>query len=148
MLPAGTTPWVVDLSTPSAVERALAERLGENLLSLDELGERHGSAPVLEPEVEARLRRRLGDEVTAFAAWLDARHGADALALLHRSADDVRRRHLDRLRRKAFLDETQLAAVEAASAAMFGELLHGPTLELRHGGADADTVRRLFRIDS
>jgi hypothetical protein len=30
---------------------------------------------------------------------------------------------------------------------MFGELLHGPTMELRNGGADADTVRRLFGTD-
>jgi hypothetical protein len=30
---------------------------------------------------------------------------------------------------------------------MVGDLLHGPTVELRRGGADADTVRRLFGID-
>ena len=45
------------------------------------------------------------------------------------------------------LDEAQLAAVEAASAAMLGELLHRPTVEIRRGGADAATVRRLFGID-
>ena len=141
------TPWVVDLSTPSAVESALAERLGQRLLSLDELGQCHGSSPVLEPGVEVRLRRRLGAEVRAFVEWLEGRQGADAASVLHRSAEDVRLRHLDRLRRKGSLDDTQFAAVEAASAAMFGEFLHQPTLELRHGGADADTVRRLFGTD-
>lgn len=142
------TPWVTDLSNPPAVAPSAREQLGARLLSLDELGDRHGSTPVLSPRTEARLVRRLDREVADFAAWLEVRRGADALALLHRNAEDVRQRHLDRLRRRAELDETQLAAVEAASAAMFGELLHGPTLELRHGRADADTVRRLFRIDS
>ncbi len=148
MLPADAVPWVMDLSAPPAVDATLAERLGDRLLSLDRLGERRASASVLAPAVDARLRRRLDDEVAAFIAWLDARRGADALAVLHHGAEDVRRRHLDRLRRRGSLDDAQLAAVEAASAAMVGELLHGPTLELRHGGADAETVRRLFRIDA
>lgn len=140
--------WVTDLSSPPAVAPTARDQLGDRLLSLDQIGHRHGATPVLSPETETRLLRRLDGEVDAFADWLDVRRGADALALLHRSADDVRRRHLDRLRRRAILDEIQLAAVEAASVAMFGELLHGPMLELRHGGADANTVRRLFRIDS
>ena len=148
VLPNDEGPWVLDLSSPSAVDEAAAQRLGLRLLDLDRLGEIHGSAPVLAPDVEARLRHRLEDEVAGFVAWLDARRGADALALLHGEADAVRRRHLERLRRRTALDETQLAAVEAASAAMLGELLHGPTVELRHGGADAATVRRLFRIDA
>jgi glutamyl-tRNA reductase len=141
-------PWVLDLSSPTAIDPAAAERLGERLLDLDRLGELHGSAAVLAPDVERRLRRELGEEVEAFVAWLESRRGADALALLHREADAVRHRHLERLRRRADLDEKQLAAVEAASAAMLGELLHGPTVELRHGGADAATVRRLFRIET
>lgn len=148
MVRSPATPWVADLSSPPAVAPSAREHLGERLLSLDELGHRHGATPVLSPRAEARLLRRLDREVDDFAAWLDVRRGADALALLHRRAESVRQRHLERLRRRAALDERQLAAVEAASAAMFGELLHGPTLELRYGRADADTVRRLFRIDS
>jgi glutamyl-tRNA reductase len=146
-LPAAQLPWVLDLSSPSAVDPAAGERLGERLLDLDRLGELHARAPVLAPDVERRLRRRMDEEVRAFVAWLESRRGADALALLHREADAVRRRHLDRLRRRADLDDEQLAAVDAASTAMLGELLHGPTVELRAGGADAATVRRLFRIE-
>ena len=148
MIGSRVRPWVVDLSIPPAVAPSAREELGDRLLSLDQLGDRYGSTPVLSPETQDRLLRQLDAEVAAFGAWLDARHGADALALLHQAAEDVRRRHLERLRRRAALDDNQLSAVEAASAAMFGELLHGPTVELRHGGADADTVRRLFRIDS
>jgi len=30
---------------------------------------------------------------------------------------------------------------------MLGELLHGPTIAIRQGGADAATVRRLFGLE-
>jgi glutamyl-tRNA reductase len=129
------------------VDRGAVTLLGERLLTLDRLGAIAGTAPVLEPRVERRLRRELDAEVERFVTWIEARGSHDALALLHGEADAVRRRHLERLRRRGQLAPEQLAAVDAAAAAMVGDLLHGPTVELRRGGADADTVRRLFGID-
>lgn len=147
-LQAGAPPWTIDLSTPAAVSADAAALLGRRLLTLDRLGEIAGAAPVLAPGVERRLRAEMDDEVERFVAWLDARRSGDALAVLHGEADAVRRRHLDRLSRSAGLGPGQLAAVEAASAAMMGELLHGPSVELRRGGADAETVRRIFGLDA
>jgi glutamyl-tRNA reductase len=147
-LEAGARPWTLDLSTPAAVSADAAALLGDRLLTLDHLGEIAGGTPVLVPEVERRLRVEMDDEVERFVAWLDMRRSGDALAILHGEADAVRRRHLDRLRRRAGLDLEQLAAVEAAAAAMMSELLHGPTVELRRGGADAVTVRRIFGLDA
>ena len=141
-------PWTLDLSTPAAVARDAAALLGERLLDLDRLAGIVGSAPVLAPAVERRLRRDLEHEVGRFVAWLDTRGSGDALAVLHGEADAVRRRHIDRLRRQALLEPEQLAAVEAASAAIIGEILHGPSLELRRGGADAETVRRIFGLET
>ena len=141
-------PWTIDLSTPAAVSPDAAALLGHRLLTLDRLGEIAGAAPILGPGVERRLRAEMNDEVERFVAWLDARRSGDALAVLHGEADAVRRRHLDQLSRSAGLGPRQLAAVEAASAAMMGELLHGPSVELRRGGADADTVRRIFGLDA
>jgi glutamyl-tRNA reductase len=144
----GALPWILDLSAPPAVAEDAATALDDRLMDLDRLGKFHGGAPVLAPEAEARLRQRLTEEVDRFVTWLEARRSANALELLHREADAVRRRHLDRLRRRAELSDEQLAAVEAASAAMLGELLHGPTVEIRRGGTDAATVRRLFGIEA
>lgn len=143
----GPLPWVLDLSAPSAVDIETATLLGDRLMTLDALGALAGSIPVLDPAVEQRLRSELEREVDAYVAWLEARRGADALEVLHGEADAVRRRHLARLRGRASLDPRQLEAVEAATAAMLGDLLHGPSVELRRGGADADTVRRLFGLE-
>ncbi len=143
----GQLPWVLDLSAPSAVDTETATLLGDRLMTLDALGALAGSIPVLDPAVEQRLRFELEREVDAYVAWLEARRGADALEVLHGEADAVRRRHLARLRGRASLDPRQLEAVEAATTAMLGDLLHGPSVELRRGGADADTVRRLFGLE-
>lgn len=145
---AGTGPWVLDLSAPPAVSADARDVLGDRLMSVDEIGTRAGGRQVLEPSVERRLRVDLEREVERYIDWLDGRRGGDAIALLHREAEAVRRRHLDRLRSRAGLDERQLAAVEAASSAMLGELLHGPSVELRRGGTDAATIRRLFGLGS
>ncbi|MEO6295075.1 MAG: hypothetical protein ABIP01_04405 [Candidatus Limnocylindria bacterium] len=147
-LEAAALPWILDLSTPAAVSSDAAALLEDRLLALDRLGEIKGATPVLSPRAERRLRAEMDDEIERFVAWLDARRSGDALAVLHGEADAVRRRHLDRLRRRGGLEPAQLAAVEAASAAMVGELLHGPSVELRRGGADAATVRRLFGLDA
>lgn len=139
-------PWVLDLSAPGVVDAPAAQYLGERLMTLDALGSLNASAPVLPPAVERRLRADLDREVDGFVEWLDGRRGVGALEVLHQEADAVRRRHLARLRRRTSLDGRQLEAVEAAAAAMVGELLHGPSVELRRGGADAETVRRLFGL--
>lgn len=139
-------PWVLDLSAPPAVSADAREVLGSRLMTLDEIGLRADARPVLEPAIERRLRADLDREVERFVVWLEGRRGGDAISVLHHEADAVRRRHLDRLRARTRLDAAQLAAVEAAWAAMLGELLHGPMVELRRGGTDAATVRRLFGL--
>ena len=141
-------PWTLDLSTPSAVSPAAAARLGGRLMSVDRLASVGGSSPILAPATERRLRRELRAEVDDFVRWLDARRRTGTVELLRAEAEAVRRRHLDRLRRRAGLDPEQLAAVDAATAAMIAELLHGPSVAVRRGGADARTVRRLFSLEA
>ena len=141
-------PWTLDLSVPSAVSPTAAARLGERLMSVDRLATVGGSSPVFPPATERRLRRELEAEVDGFVSWLAARRATNAVALLRAEAEAVRRRHLDRLRRRGGLDPEQLAVVDAATTAMIAELLHRPTVAVRHGGADAPTVRRLFGVDT
>ncbi len=137
---------VVDLSSPSAVMADAATRLGERMLDLDRLGVAI-EAGRLSTAVERRLRAEALAEAQAFAAWLDVRASGDGIAMLRAYGDEVRRRHLERLRLRSSLDEEQAAAVEAMTVAMFGELLHGPTIRLRHDPDAAARVREVFGIE-
>ena len=142
----GVVPLVVDLSSPSVVSRAAAERLGDRLLDLDRLG------ITIEPgrlsaDAERRLRGEARLEARAFAAWLEVRASGDGIAMLRAHAEEVRQRHVRRLRLRSSLDGEQAAAVEAMTTAMFGELLHVPTLRLRRDPEAAARVRELFGIE-
>ncbi|MEO8638531.1 MAG: NAD(P)-binding domain-containing protein [Chloroflexota bacterium] len=137
---------VVDLSSPPAVTADAAAGLGERLLDLDRLGVA-GEARRLSTDVEHRLRDEARAEAIGFAGWLEVRASGDAIAMLRAHGEEVRRRHLDRLRLKSRLDEAQAAAIEAMTVAMFGELLHRPTLQLRQGPDAAARVREVFGIE-
>lgn len=141
----GDEPWVLDLSAPSVVAATVATRLGPRLMDVDRLGAELGRTPVLSRAIERRLREEMDAEARRFAEWVAARDGAGAISVLRTEAEAIRRRHLDGLLRAGLSDE-QMAAVEAATASMLGELLHGPSVELRRDGASAATVRRLFGI--
>ena len=140
-------PWTVDLTTPGSVAEDAARVLGDRLVTLDGLVASANRPSSLAPAVERRLRAEVSGEVEQFAAWLQTRRGADAVAVLRDEADAIRERHVRRLRQRAALTDAQFAAVEASAAAMVAELLHGPSVRLRHGGADAAAVRRLFGIE-
>ncbi|MGH2456461.1 MAG: hypothetical protein ACRDHD_09430, partial [Candidatus Limnocylindria bacterium] len=82
-----------------------------------------------------------------FLAWLATRGSGDGIRLLRGHAAEIRGRHLDRLRRSGSLDRRQMEAVEATTAAMLGELLHAPTVQLRADDDAAALVRRVFGIE-
>jgi glutamyl-tRNA reductase len=137
---------VIDLSSPGAVTSDAAARLGDRLLDLDRLGVA-GEARRLSANVERRLRNEAVAEAKGFAAWLEVRASGDGIAMLRAHGEQIRRRHLDRLRLKSSLDDEQAAAVEAMTVAMFGELLHGPTVRLRQDPDAAARVREVFGIE-
>lgn len=140
-------PWTVDLSAPGSVAHDAARILGDRLITLDALAGTTHRPSALAPAVERRLRAEVAGEVERFGEWLRTRGGAGAVALLRGEADAIRERHVRRLRQRASLTDAQLAAVDASAAAMIAELLHGPSVRLRHGNDDAAVVRRLFGIE-
>lgn len=136
-------PVVVDLSSPGVVSPELAARLGDRLLDLDRLGQTSGRSS-LDSAGERRVRADLDATRDRFVAWLRDHHNGDGIALLRQQTEEIRRRHLERLRRRGQLSEEQLAAVEAMTGAMLAELLHVPTLQLRRSDDAAARVRELF----
>ena len=97
-------PLVVDLSSPSIVSREAAMHLGDRLLDLDRLGITI-EAGRLSADAERRLRSEARAEAREFAAWLELRGSSDGIAMLRALAEEVRRRHLQRLRLRLSLDD-------------------------------------------
>jgi glutamyl-tRNA reductase len=141
----GRLPLVIDLSTPSAVTSGAAAVLDDRLLDLDRLGALSVSSP-LSDVAERRLRDAARNEAHRFMDWWSMRPNAAGVAMLRAHASEIRERHLDRLRRRPDLSPAQMSAVEAATAAMMGELLHTPTERLRREPGAREVVARIFGI--
>lgn len=140
-------PLVVDLSAPAAVTPEAEALLGHRLLDLDRLG-KLASAPSLRPSAERRLRSAAEAGAAEFMDWWARRPSRDGVALLRAHAAQIRERHLERIRRRNDMSAEQVAAVEAATAAMLGELLHFPTVRLQREPDAREVVARLFGIES
>ena len=137
---------VVDLSTPAAVEPEAAAALGARLLDLDAIG--FGGGPRrLTASAERRLRREARAEAEEFAAWLSSRAAADAIGQLRAGAEDVRRRHVARFRRRHSLPDSLGSEVEAMTVALVRELLHEPTMRLRHVRNEAAHGPKALRLE-
>jgi glutamyl-tRNA reductase len=136
---------VVDLSSPPTVAPQAAEILGDRLLDLDRLGAADQTSR-LSPSTERRLRHEARAEAGSFAAWLATRASGDVIALLHAHAEEIRRRHVGRLRGRGRLTAAQADAVNAMTAALVGDLIHGPTVRLRREPDAAHLVREIFGI--
>ena len=136
---------VVDLSSPPTVAPQAADILGDRLLDLDRLGAADQTSR-LSSHTERRLRDEARAEASGFAAWLASRASGDGIALLHAHAEEIRRRHVGRLRGRGRLTAAQADAVNAMTSALVGDLLHGPTVRLRREPDAAHLVREIFGI--
>ena len=113
---------VIDLSAPPALTAEAAAILGDRLLNLDRLGSPDATS-ALSQRAERQVREQLAAETDRYLAWLVARrHGS--VAALHREAEAVRVRHVERLRSGGDFTDAQFAAVEQMTAALAGELVH------------------------
>lgn len=139
-------PLVADLSAPGAIAGPLADELGDRLLNLDRIQDA-GAASPLTPGTEQRFRDEAHLEAIRFGRWMELRSTGNDVAALRSHAEEIRQRHLSRLRHREGMTVDQLEAVQAMTSAMFGELLHAPTLLLRRDPDAAASVRRLFGIE-
>jgi glutamyl-tRNA reductase len=139
--------FVIDLCAPPGVSPELRRQLGSRIIDLDRMAMADTPQP-LSPAAMRRVKQMINLERDDFVQWLEERASGDAIGALHRRAEAVRGRHVDRLRRRGILEEKQLAAVDHMARAMVAELLHTPTIHLRGGGERADLVRKLLGLDA
>ena len=138
-------PLLVDLSAPPGIASDIRGDPSVELIDLDSLADVERS-PALRAADERRLRARLADERERFVAWLGHQGAGDGVALLRDHAAALRTAHLERLRTRGDLTDSQFAAVERMTSSLVAELLHLPTVHLRRDPAAAERVRELFGL--
>jgi glutamyl-tRNA reductase len=142
---AGTV--VVDLSSPPSLPEAQRQRLGDRLVSVDDLATMDQDGP------DARLRLRLERLISRaggdFCHWLRARESVPAIAAVVNNAEARRAEELAWLRRRLpELSDEELAVVEQMSHRLVAALLHAPLSALTgdDDGQLEPAARALFGI--
>jgi glutamyl-tRNA reductase len=139
-------PWVVDLSSPPAVDPGLIARLGPRFLSIDDLAEQPDALPTgSRARLEALVESTLGD----LRAWIETAADRDAARALARLAEEVRDLELERLFATVpALEGADRAAVEEMAARLASRLLREPFDRLAHDhdGRYRLAARDLFRL--
>lgn len=92
--------WVVDLSSPSAVEPELAARLGGRLRVIDDLAVDGAASGPDDDRLRVRLEREVVVGLDAHRAWVAAAAERDATRVAHLAADRVRDHELETLWRR------------------------------------------------
>ena len=145
---------IIDIAVPRDVDPAIGDLPGVTLLDMTDLrnfaqaGLNRRSA-----EVEA-VQTIVRDELERYVTATSARSAAPLVAALHRSAEAMRQRELERFRnRLEGLDDRQREAVEALTRGILAKVLHEPTVRLKDfagtpkGDRLAEALRQLYDVD-
>jgi glutamyl-tRNA reductase len=138
--------WLIDLSSPPALEGSLRERLGTRLLGIDALAERDEAEP---PSLIDRLERLATETQEQYLAWAERAPAREAAREVVERAEDVRRSELETLwRRLPELRPEERGEIENMTRHLADRLLQEPLERL---GRDSDgrherAARELFGL--
>jgi glutamyl-tRNA reductase len=137
---------VVDLSSPPSIARDLRDRLGSRYVSVDDLA--HGPADTVRDRMRRRFERLLDSADAEFVQWVRARDAVPAIQALTDQAEARRAAELDRLIRRAGLDDHERELVEQMSHRLVSGILHAPLARLRDdtSGEAEQAARDLFGL--
>ncbi len=145
---------IVDIAVPRDVDPSVASIPGVRLHDIDGLeavvGEGLAERAAAAPAVGAIVAQ----ELVGFGAWLAGLQVEPTVAALHRWADEIKEREVEKaLRRLGSLDERSQEVVRALAAGVAGKLLYPPTAALHAHAAGSDAaayaalVRDLFDLE-
>jgi glutamyl-tRNA reductase len=142
----GPSLLLIDIAVPRDVDPAVGRLPGVHLYNLDDL-QAGVSRGVEEREREVEhVRAIIAEEVRAFEDWLRGRSTANTVGALHRRAEELRQREVERTLRRASstLTEQDIEAIQALSKSLVNKLLHTPTLRLKEAAADNQEYTEAF----
>lgn len=140
--------WLVDLSTPAAIESDLAAALGRRLTTIDDLAQVQPGQLGYSPALIARLDALVEQTVAQYADWVERASQRRAAEALTQRAQTVGSAELGRLLDLVDLDDEQRQAVERMVGQLTRRLLRDPLEQLSQDpdGRHARAARELFRL--
>ena len=138
---------IVDLSSPPALPDALQDRLGDRLVSIDDLA--WGPQIELPGGLRSRLEQLVAGSGRDYCMWLLARDSLPAIQAMSEAAEERRRTELDwLLRRIPSLSEQDRELVDQMSHRLVAGILHAPRSRLRldDSGELGRAARELFDV--
>ena len=141
--------FMFDLAMPRDVDPQAALLEGVRLFNIDDL------SSIAEENLEERKRAAIEagaiveEEQARFMKWWDSLDAVPMIKTLHKRAEDIRQRELDRaLRKLPDLPPEHLEVVEAMTRAIVKKLLHEPTkfLKQRADRSQLQAPPDLFRL--
>jgi glutamyl-tRNA reductase len=142
---AGTV--VVDLSSPPALGPGVAERLGDRVISVDDLAATGEAGP--DERLRIRVDRVVSRHGTDYCQWLRARGAVPAIQAVVGAAESRRAEELAWLRRRLpNLSKDEIGLIEQMSHRLVASLLHAPlsALTADEDGALEPAARELFGL--
>ena len=145
---------VVDIAVPRDVDAAVGALDGVTLLDMEDL-QSFVERGVAERRKEvARVQAILDVELETYLAATSAREVSPAVVAMRSRAEEVRSAELIRFQsRLAYLEPSELEAVEALTRSIVAKLLHEPTVVLKGAAGTArgdrllGALRELFGIE-
>ena len=124
--------FLIDIAVPRDIDPAARRLAGIFLYDLDDLRS-VAEANLRERQKEAAAAEALVDrEVRDFLEWQKSLDVVPILVELRQRADQIRRREIERARKRlGGLTPEQEAALDAATTAIVNKLLHPPTVHLK-----------------
>jgi glutamyl-tRNA reductase len=138
---------VLDLAVPRNVEPAAHDLPGVVLRDIDEI-QRIAARNLDERRRELpRARSIVRAEVDHFQRWRDGLEAEPLLAALHRGAEEIRSRELDRaLARSPEMSDAERLRLENVTRSLTTRLLHEPTERIRRATASDAGLAQLYEL--
>jgi glutamyl-tRNA reductase len=145
--------FLIDIAVPRDIEPSVRDLDGVFLYDLDDLRS-VSEANIRERRKEAAAAESIVEkEVREFLDWQGSLDAVPLLVEMRRRFDEVRRREIDKARRRlGTLTPEQEAAIDDITSAIVNKLLHAPTIHLKeaarngHPPEQVSLIRKLLGL--
>jgi len=144
--------FLIDISVPRNIDPEINGLENVYLYNIDDL-QGVVDANVSERQQEAEKAEKIvEDEIETFLKWQSSLDSVPTIKALRERAEEMKKEELDRLLNKvAGLGEKDREAIEYMATALMNKLIHPPTVALKDGSEDKESlvalVRKLYGID-